>query len=653
MFTNIKSAVQRRFSELSKSDLYAVKVDKDELFNAYIASLPEEERASHICNCCRSFLNQYGNIVSIKDDKISTMWDFETAAPYAAVPKALGDIVRSKAIAHNFLSTFEKLGTDFNHQRLENGEVIRWDHFFIALPKAMVHRSSASIESVQGSMRTTKEVFQRSLETITTEAVDTVLDLISQNILYRGKEFEAMLKTFSKLKKKYDSIDEQKKDVFAWNNFKEGGRVRNTAIGTLLINLSEGMALENAVRAFETMVAPANYKRPTALVTEKMVQQAQDKIAELGLQHSLHRRHATKEDIPLSNLLFVNRIDQAASVFDQMKAEVPVNPKSFNKAKEVSLDEFIANILPTATSVDLLLENNSSFMSLIAPSDVDAPNMFPWDNKISWTYQNNMTDAIKEKVKQAGGSVSGELRISLEWFNYDDLDLHVIEPNGNEIYFGNRRSAKSGGFLDVDMNAGGGRTREAVENITFEDRNRMMEGNYQVIVHNFAKRENIDVGFNVQIECQGNVIDLSQTKVAADRKRNAVATFNYSRSRGIYDFKTALSESTSQKEVNEVLTNRFQQVNMITYSPNHWTNAIGNKHLFFIIDKAKVDTPLRPFFNEYLKPELNEHRKVFEILGSKLMVTPEDNQLTGVGFSLTQKTQFIARVNNAVFKVNI
>lgn len=50
------------------------------------------------------------------------------------------------------------------------------------------------------------------------------------------------------------------------------------------------------------------------------------------------------------------------------------------------------------------------------------------DNNFSWAYTGGITDSIKERVKQAGGNVDGELRISLSWFNFDDLDLHVIEP---------------------------------------------------------------------------------------------------------------------------------------------------------------------------------------------------------------------------------
>ena len=68
-------------------------------------------------------------------------------------------------------------------------------------------------------------------------------------------------------------------------------------------------------------------------------------------------------------------------------------------------------------------------------------------------------------ARQAGGRVEGAaLRVSLSWFNYDDLDLHVHEPPGRgvnslsqHIYFRmptsvdirNNASTKLGPGLDI------------------------------------------------------------------------------------------------------------------------------------------------------------------------------------------------------------
>jgi hypothetical protein len=51
---------------------------------------------------------------------------------------------------------------------------------------------------------------------------------------------------------------------------------------------------------------------------------------------------------------------------------------------------------------------------------------------------------------------TGDIQISVAWTDTADVDLHVIDPNGEHIYFGHARSpnvAASGGTLDLDGNA--------------------------------------------------------------------------------------------------------------------------------------------------------------------------------------------------------
>lgn len=47
---------------------------------------------------------------------------------------------------------------------------------------------------------------------------------------------------------------------------------------------------------------------------------------------------------------------------------------------------------------------------------------------------------------------NGDVQISVSWTGASDVDLRVIDPSGEEVYFGNTVSA-SGGTLDLDSNA--------------------------------------------------------------------------------------------------------------------------------------------------------------------------------------------------------
>lgn len=48
---------------------------------------------------------------------------------------------------------------------------------------------------------------------------------------------------------------------------------------------------------------------------------------------------------------------------------------------------------------------------------------------------------------------TGDVQVSVSWDVSNDIDLHVVDPNGFEIYYGDDTSPE-GGMLDLDSNAG-------------------------------------------------------------------------------------------------------------------------------------------------------------------------------------------------------
>ena len=94
-------------------------------------------------------------------------------------------------------------------------------------------------------------------------------------------------------------------------------------------------------------------------------------------------------------------------------------------------------------------------------------------------------------------------------------------------------------------------------------------------------------------------------------------------------------------------TNTFSRVNVVCLSPNHWDGAVGNRHFFFMLAGCKNDGSARGFYNEFLSPKLAEHRKVLELVGAKMRAEESPEQLSGVGFSTTQRNSVVARVTGA------
>jgi len=96
-------------------------------------------------------------------------------------------------------------------------------------------------------------------------------------------------------------------------------------------------------------------------------------------------------------------------------------------------------------------------------------------------------DELDSRIEREDGC-SGSIQISLMWNNYNDLDLHCIEPNREEIYYQNRKSS-SGGELDVDMNASNS-SLEPVENICWLDV--APRGTYKVYLKHFKQKDRED-----------------------------------------------------------------------------------------------------------------------------------------------------------------
>jgi hypothetical protein len=332
-------------------------------------------------------------------------------------------------------------------------------------------------------------------------------------------------------------------------------------------------------------------------------------------------------------------------VFDEVAKETLVNPKTFAKMEEIGIEDFLTNVVPGAKSISVLLENShiNNFVSILTAQDREAPTLFKWDNNFSWSYTGAIADSIKERVKAAGGNVVGELRTSLSWYNYDDLDIHVTEPNGNSINYRSKVSYTSGGTLDVDMNAGGRHSRTPVENIIWTNKNKMQEGTYKVLVHNFTHRESTNSGFTVQVECGGDTHDFEFKNNPKNQEFTPIVEFDYSREKGI-TFKGETKSNVVSKEKWGLKTSRFHKVTKLLLSPNHWNKPVGSKHYMFMLEDCVADESPRPFFNEFLKPEMDEHRKVFEILGSKVKIEDTNNQLSGVGFSDTQSASLVVQV---------
>lgn len=646
-FSKFKIAVANQFKILQEYELFFVDVGGDDLWKLYLESFPPgsnpmfRARTEYDCSGCRNFIRRVGNVVAVIGGKRATVWDV-IVPEFQVVADAMAAKVRGAEIRDVFLTFEGSAGVDKSFENLVN-DVKVWEHFFAHIPAKYVAKKDL-IGTKLSEVRSTHDVFERSLKELKLEAVETVQELIAQNSLYRGEENKFAVDSFATLKRAYDGSTD-----FAWTRLSRTppsvSRIRNTAIGTLMVNLSADVEIEDAVKAFEAMVAPANYKRPTALVSKAQVERAKQTIQDLGLTSALQRRFAVLKDVTVNNILFVDRDARVVSkdIFDDLSTKA----RTFDKVEEITIQKFLADVMPKVSSIEVLLENKHApnLVSLIAADDPTAGKLFKWDNQFSWSYNGEMADAIKERVKAAGGQVTGDLCCRLAWEYTDDLDFHCSEPDGYHIQFTNKRiPSPSGGILDLDANGSDGQRPDPAENIYYQNRSKMKKGVYILMVHNYNRRSD-GRGFVVEIEFDGQSHRIEHPGALRHGELLEVAKVKYDGK----EFKIieSLPSTSVSRDIWGLKTQDFHRANVVMMSPNHWDgHGVGNRHYMFFIDGCRNDGTARGFFNEFLREGLNEHRKVLEMVGGKMKVSGVD-QLSGLGFSSTSKNTLVCRVKGS------
>lgn len=201
----------------------------------------------------------------------------------------------------------------------------------------------------------------------------------------------------------------------------------------------------------------------------------------------------------------------------------------------------------------------------------------------SWQERKADIDAeIMQRVESAGGQYKDvDFRASLIWDNTNDLDLHVVAPSGEEIFFGHKRSACQG-WLDVDMNVHG-ESIKPVENIRWA-KGTAKKGRHKVFIQNFRFHEKRPQpsNYRVEVEINGKFHHfegvIGEDELSGSKSNISIGEF-------YFDPAESLPDENAETEIYEGYSDDVIK--------NQWLEVIPKEQLLLIDDpRAIVDVML-------------------------------------------------------------
>lgn len=390
-FIHLADAARAHFERIFHAhgpSLFTVAVERHELFETYLATLPEEARQEHNCSCCRDFLRQYGNLVAITKDgrQVSAMWNPDAAPElYRDAVALMARTVEGAKVTGVFISSEGMWGEP---------QAGGFSHFAVEpMTNQIYRRSVSSPMTARQKMAVKREDYrtlQRGLAEFSRDTVAQAITLLDADALSRGEKVIGPVRWLLNLIDATADKHGRAKENVTWLAV-AGAPVgfcqpRSTMAGTLLEDIAAGMSFDEVRRRFESKMHPLRYQRPQAAPSAGNIQQAEKLVKELGIDRALQRRFAR-----LDELKTIWRPTEPAKpaaeskggVFGHLQPKGAVTPAPMDMdATDITWVKFAKKVLPDAKQIEFLVNHNrANFTALLTAVHDDAPAIIQWDDE--------------------------------------------------------------------------------------------------------------------------------------------------------------------------------------------------------------------------------------------------------------------------------
>lgn len=469
-----RASIRTRFDLVTNGVTTLFTTSATDLFETFLANLPEDRRQHYNCKSCRRFFEKFGGLVVLdaNGDQTPVFWNVEqTSTPtfFLQAAGALHDKVRRARVTGVFLTNDSIWGIPETDDKKGRG---KWWHTSVIPDPRFIARRSRTKEQheVVAEKLADFQILLQSLKDYPVEAAREAYNALSTGNLYRSEKALAIAKWFFELHTARAEATGQRQHNVLWYAVGHAPpgftHVRSTIISTLLDDIVAGVAFPEIQRKWNAKLHPLQYQRPQAAPTSGAIERAEKLVAELGLAPSLKRRFAKLEDV-IEHAIWVPHTrpeptkEGEGGVFGHLKPKDKPEVKPVEQpAVSITMEKFRRSVLPEAEAIEFYADSRlGPYIALVTAVDPTAPPILQWDLE---TKRNPVSHYV-----YTGGSPPDRWNLRAGTF----VPVTAIVPSahmwGGEDLF--KHQAKGINFLlqgarDVDYRSSGGFFPETLKN---------------------------------------------------------------------------------------------------------------------------------------------------------------------------------------------
>ncbi len=388
-------SMRKRFDDLQVPNMFHASFDGKVLWNAFLQAIPDEHRKHYTCNCCRHFVERFGNVVMVAQDGTLTsmIWD-EINAP-AELRDAIWQLRRlvEDSVANGvFLHDKSTMGTPvaggFRHFSVHLRHVYR---------SRVLDASQAMAEKAEDF-----RILGRALSEFDVRHLEDAARILNADAVARSEKFVDHVEWLLRLKRRLldRTINNKRQMNLRWLDVATAPtgwcKPRGQVIGTLLEDLAAGLDFETVKRRWNEKLHPLQYQRPQEAPKAGAIEHAEKLVEQMGIARSLVRRFARLAEVEaVWTPSPIEPSPERGGVFAGVKARGELERKPLDlPAQRMTWDKFARAVLPTVREIELRAPHHGDFVALVTSEHQDAPPVIKWDrederNPVSW-YRHHM-----------------------------------------------------------------------------------------------------------------------------------------------------------------------------------------------------------------------------------------------------------------------